>query len=132
MTSKELDARAALSSLANDAKTVYVPKRRSVIFIFATPSAPVARFPRDSVPKYVRTENETALNASGTPVESVNLAKTKTAGMGISSSERRLANGFSNVVWSKNSKGLKRRRLRFLPLAPKCLLNGFLTDPPIP
>src|SRR5215472_4956951 len=27
--------------------------------------------------------------------------------------------------WSKNSKGLKRRRLRFLALTPKCLLNGF-------
>src|SRR5215469_7571126 len=31
-------------------------------------------------------------------------------------------------VWSKNSKGLKRRRLRFLPLTPKCLLNGFPSD----
>src|SRR5215472_5235940 len=31
-------------------------------------------------------------------------------------------------VWSKNSKGLKRRRLRFLPITPKCLLNGFPCD----
>src|SRR5215469_16656796 len=41
---------------------------------------------------------------------------------------QRLRSSNNLRVWSKNSKGLKRRRLRFLPLTPKCLLNGFPSD----